>query len=109
MMKFTRGDKKMIERILREHLEEVHENMTCDFGMKEYRATGVGATATWTFYPPRPRTAEGRYVRAVASMRYDPEDGNSRTFLWDGRVWVKAHTIGNDEVVGEGREVRLAV
>lgn len=109
MIKFTRGDKKMIERILREHLEEVHENMTCDFFVKEYRATGTGATVTWTFYPPRPRTADGRYVRVVTSMRYDPEDRNSETFLWDGRVWVETHIIGTDEQVGEDVEMRLAV
>jgi hypothetical protein len=108
-MKFTRGDKKMVEGILREHIAEVHDGMSCEFGMKEYRATGVGATATWTFYPPRPRTADGRYVRAVASMRYDPEDGNSRTFLWNGRVWIKTYIIGTDEQVGEGQEIRLAV
>lgn len=49
---------------------EVEKGMKCDFSIKEYRATGVGARAAWHFRHDGEMDTRYPWVSVYASLRY---------------------------------------
>jgi hypothetical protein len=89
-MKFCYEDHEKVETAIKasRNIPDVTSDMECDFFKKEYRASGSGATMYWSFRYPGGRKTHYAWIEVRAGMKYDPDDGNGATFLWDGLVWV---------------------